>query len=353
LPGGGSVVTLKSPANDYSLIIETKDAKAPQQVQFEIGGGLSSKSLCVWRSDAKEQFVRQTDIKPVKGAFEITLQPNAVYSLSTTTGQQKGSLKDIPAPKAFPFPYLETFEEYSTPKEYGYLPRYTADIAEAFEIVDRPDHQGKCLRQVVTEHPNSWAPEYMPYTIIGDNQWQDYEVSADVYLNPGDTAGVMGRVNDVGPGYRSVPKGYFFTLSADGNCHLVVIRGLKRDKKNLEGDAEQQALIKAGKDDSEGGEKELGSVQVSNISSNQWHHLKLRFEGTNITASVDDKPVLTATDPLYSHGMAGLRAGSGKKELSTPYFDNVLIKGLNDPIPKATTALPGQAAIYPSIKTKR
>ena len=338
----------KSPANDYSIIIETKDAKAPQQVQFEIGGGLSSKSLCVWRSDEKEQFVRQADIKPLNERFTVTLEPNAIYSLSTTTGQQKGSFDNVPAPKPFPFPYLETFDEYSTPKEYGYLPRYTADIAEAFEIVDRPDHQGKCLRQVVAEHPNSWAPEYMPYTIIGDNQWQDYEVSADVYLNSGDNAGVMGRVNDVGPGYRSVPKGYLFTLSDEGNCHLVVIRGLKRDRKKLEGDAEQQALIKAGRDDSEGGEKELGSAQVSNISSNQWHNLKLRFEGTKITASIDDKPVLIADDPLYSHGMAGLRAGSGKKNLSTPYFDNVLIKGLNGPTPKPTSALPGQSPIYKS-----
>jgi galactosylceramidase len=351
LPGGGSAVTLKSPANDYSIIIETKDAKAPQQVQFEISGGLSAKPLCVWRSDAKEQFVRQADIKPVKGAFAITLEPGAIYSLSTTTGQQKGSFESIPPAKPFPFPYRETFDEYSVPKEYGYLPRYTADIAEVFEIVDRPDHQGKYLRQVVAEHPNSWAPEYMPYTIIGDNQWQDYEVSADVYLNSGDAAGVMGRVNDVGYGYGSIPKGYFLTLSDDGNCHLVVIRGLKRDKKNLEGDAEQQALIKAGRDDSEGGEKELGSAQISDVSSNQWHNLKLRFEGTKITASVDDKPVLTATDPLYTHGMAGLRTGGGRKNLSTPYFDNLLIKGLNDPVPKATTALPGQTVIYPSART--
>jgi galactosylceramidase len=48
--------------------------------------------------------------------------------------------------------------------------------------------------------------------------------------------------------------------------------------------------------------------------------------------------------------MAGLRAGSGKKNLSTPYFDNILIKGVNTPAPKATPALPGQAAIYPSAK---
>jgi len=350
LPQGGSFVTLKSPGNDYSVIIETKDAKGPQQLRFEISDGLSAKALCVWHSDEKEQFVREQDIQPKDGAFAITLEPGSIYSLSTTTGQRKGSFDNVPAAKPFPFPYYETFDEYSTPKQFGYLPRYTADIAEVFEIVDRPDKEGKCLRQVIAEHPNSWAPEYMPYTILGDDDWQDYEVSADIYLNPGDTAGVMGRVNNVGTGYRSVPKGYFVTLADDGQCHLVVIRGLKRDKKKLEGDAEQQALIKAGKDDSEGGEKELGRVQIPNIGANQWHNLKLRFAGTNITALVDDKQVLTVSDPLYSHGMAGLRAGSGKKNLSTPYFDNVLIKGIGSPAPQATKALPGQAAIYPSAK---
>ncbi len=352
LSGGGSFVTLKSPANDYSVIIETKDAKAPQQVQFEIGGGLSGKPLCIWRSNAKEQFIRQADIKPANGAFTVTLEPDSIYSLSTTTGQQKGSFDNIPAVKPFPFPYLETCEEYAAPKDYGYLPRYTADIAEAFEIVERPDQQGKCLRQVVPVQPNAWAPEYMPYTIIGDNQWQDYEVSADVFLNPGDTAGVMGRVNDVGYGYGSIPKGYFLQLGDDGQCHLVVIRG-KVDKKKLTGDAEQQALIKAQNDASEGGEKELGNVQLSNVNSNQWHNLKLRFEGSTITASVDEKPALTATNSLYSHGMAGLRAGGGKKNLSTPYFDNVLIKGLNDPTPKPSPAIPGQSPIYKSVNAKR
>jgi galactosylceramidase len=242
-------------------------------------------------------------------------------------------------------PYLETFDEYSTPKEFGYLPRYTADIAEAFEIVARPDQQGKCLRQVVAEHPDSWAPEYMPYTIIGDRQWQDYEVSADVYLNPGDTAGIMGRVNDVGYGYGSEPKGYFLQLDHHGHCRLVVIRG-KVDKKKLVGDAEQQALIKAGKDEGEGGEKELGAAQLPNLSSNQWHHLKLRFEGSTITASVDGQKTLTATNALYSHGMAGLMAGGGKKVLSTPYFDNLLIQGLGDAVPAPRADMTGQTPIY-------
>lgn len=42
LAGGGSFVALKSPGNDYSVIIETKNAKAPRQIQFTITAGLSA-----------------------------------------------------------------------------------------------------------------------------------------------------------------------------------------------------------------------------------------------------------------------------------------------------------------------
>ena len=348
LSGSGSYVTMKSPRNDYSVIIETKGATASQQMRFQIGGGLSARELCVWRSNAKEQFIQQPGIKPANGEFTITLDPDSIYSLSTTTGQQKGSFANIPPDKPFPFPYYETFDEYSNPKEYGYLPRYTADIADVFEIVDRPDKKGKCLRQVIRERPIQWAPEYMPYTVIGDDQWRDYDVSVDVYLNPGDSAGVMGRINNVGPGFRNIPRGYYLILGDDGQCHLVLIRGLKRNPKKLEGDVEQQALIKAGKagDDSAGGEKVLGTVQLPGISPNQWHNLKLRFEGATITGFVDDKPVLSATDNVYARGMAGLRAGADKEKLSTPYFDNLLIKGINAPVPGPSTAMPGQLPIY-------
>ncbi|MGC3991742.1 MAG: hypothetical protein QM796_19025 [Chthoniobacteraceae bacterium] len=286
------------------------------------------------------------------GGFTITLEPNSIYSLSTTTGQQKGSFADVPADHAFPFPYYETFDEYANPKDYGYLPRYTADIADVFELADRPDHQGKCLRQVVPVRPIEWAPEYMPYTVIGDDQWRDYEVSVDVYLNPGDSAGVMGRVNNVGPGFRNVPRGYYLNLADNGQCDLVLIRGLKRNPKKLEGDVEQQALIKAGKagDDSAGGPVSLGSILLPNIAPNQWHNLKLRFEGTTITGFVDGRQVLTATDNVYARGMAGLRAGTDKKKLSTPYYDNLLIKALGAPMPKPTTPNPGQSPIYASAR---
>jgi galactosylceramidase len=325
LPAGGTFVTRKSPdGEDYSLILETQNAKTPQALRFELAPGLSTKDLCVWRSDAKEQFIRQADIHPDRGAFSLTLEPETIYSLSTTTGQQKGTFPNIPADKAFPFPYRESFDQYANPVDTGYRPRFFADIAGAFEIADRPDGNGKCLRQVVPIPTISWAPDWQPYTILGDDRWTDYQVSADVYLRPGDAAGVMGRINNVGTGYGFIPKGYFLELNDAGNCRLVAIRG-KPDKKKPTGDAEQQALIKAGKDDSEGGEKVLASTSLPSIQPNSWHSLSLRFKGTTLSASVDGHEVLSATDALYGHGMAGLLATQSSGKTSTSSFDNVAI----------------------------
>jgi galactosylceramidase len=195
LADGGTFVTLKSPDKDYSVIFETKDAKVVQTVTFKIKDGLSTGKLCVWRSDAQEQFIQLESIEPENDSFTIALEPNAIYSISTTSGQQKGAFENIPAEKAFPFPYYEVFDEYTLSEQFGYLPHYTADIAGIFEIAERPDKTGKCLRQVLDKNPQSWAPEWMPYTIIGDEHWQDYEVSADVYLDDGGWAGLMGRVD--------------------------------------------------------------------------------------------------------------------------------------------------------------
>jgi galactosylceramidase len=57
----------------------------------------------------------------------------------------------------------------------------------------------------------------------------------------------MGRVNHVGTGYGSTPKGYFLELADSGQCDLVVVRGERHGKK-IVGDDEQQALIKGQND---------------------------------------------------------------------------------------------------------
>ena len=104
------MVTLRDPeTGDYSIIIETKDAESPRKLTVKLDRSFGKKPLCVWYSDEKEQFVRKADIMPRGGRFTLTLQPNAVYSLSTTRGQQKGGFDAVPAAEPFPIPYQEDF----------------------------------------------------------------------------------------------------------------------------------------------------------------------------------------------------------------------------------------------------
>lgn len=329
LDGGGSMVTLRNPENgDYSIIIETKEASKPQTIKVKLQGDLSGSPLCVWRSDENEQFVRERDITPKKGEFSIKLSPNTVYSLSTTTGQQKGSYADIPGSKPFPLPYTDNFDNYGNYARWGYLPHYTADLIGCFELTDRPDGKGSCIRQTVADHTFSWAPEWHHYTILGDSAWTDYEVSADVYLNSGDEAGVMGRLCDVGSGYGVWAKGYYLKLDDRGKCSLVITRG-KLDQKELIGDAEQQAIILARADVERGGEYVLDEAVVEGIKPYTWHSLKLRFEGDRLTGYVDGCKVVDATSAQYPKGMAGLLAPMHDRSVSTPYFDNLKIAPLS------------------------
>lgn len=346
LQGGGSMVTMKDPATqDYSIIIETKDAKAPQTLRITLPKGLSTKALCQWRSMETELFAQLADVRPSGRTITLTVQPNAVYSLSTTGGQQKGSFADIPQPEAFPLPYKEAFDEYTHPEQWGYLPHYTADIIGAFELTPRPDNQGQCLRQVVAQHTLSWAPEWHYYTILGDRDWRNYQVSADVWLNPGDEAAVMGRVCNVGTGYGVWAEGYYVKLTDKGRVELVITRG-KLDKKELIGDAEQQALIRARNDSERGGELLLDSCQLEGIGACQWHKLSIRFQDDEIQGCVDGKPVVRATNSKYGRGMAGLLAPMQGKRICTPYFDNVEITPVGDTKPRGRQQLPTIQPLY-------
>ena len=216
-------------------------------------------------------------------------------------GQQKGSFENIPDAAPFPFPYHETFDEYTNAAWWGCEPRYTADICGAFEIADHPDGQGKCLRQVLNRKPQNWGPEWMPYTIIGDRDWRNYEVAADIFLDDGGWAGVMGRINSTGGGWGCNPKGYYARLQTNGSVALYVANDSHNGAPGTP----------------------LTSTILPNFSAREWHNLKLRFADTSLTVLVNDKEVLSTNDSTYAKGMAGLVTGGEKDARNTALFDNL------------------------------
>jgi len=319
-------VTLRAPGGggDYSVICETATATESQTVTFKVSGGLSGDDLCVWRTNKQEPFARQPDVHPTAGAFTLVLDPLSIYTISTTRGQQRGAFDDVPQAKPFPFPFYETYDHYMQPKRWGYLPYYTADICGVFEISDRPDGNGKCLRQVLDRKSNSWAPEWMPYTVLGDENWKDYEVGADVFVENGGWAGVMGRANNTGNGWEGNPNGYYVRLYADGGCALYV--------------ADQQ--LKGAR------ERQLATGAARRWKWNQWHNVKLRFSGATIAALVDGDEVLSVTNDRFDHGLAGLITCGEANARVPAMFDNLIVAPVGAAKPEPTVFVQDQTPLY-------
>jgi galactosylceramidase len=305
LTGGGNYVTMMAPSGgDYSVIAQTSGAKAAQNITFNVAGGLSTGTVSVWRSNATAQFQKQPDVAPVNGSFTVALDANSIYSISTTTGQQKGAATP-PAAADFPKPYYETYDHYADFKSVGYRPYYHDDIAGGFELFKRPDGTGSCLRQVVSQPAQSWAPETNPYTIVGNTAWTDYEVSADVSIETSSGwASVMGRVNSTGTGYGTNPNGYYLTLSPTGAWNFYA--------------APTATAVASGQ---------------ATLAAGSWHNLKLVFQGSSIKGSVDGTQVFAITNTKYSKGNVGL----GTAAKTTALFDNLLVTDVNPTTKPAPT----------------
>jgi galactosylceramidase len=73
--------------------------------------------------------------------------------------------------------------------------------------------------------------------------------------------------------------------------------------------------------------------------------LKLQFSGEIITGFVDGTQILSATNNLYSRGMAGLITGDFKTR-NTACFDNLLINAVGAATPGQVVFARSQMPIY-------
>lgn len=243
----GSCVTLKEKNSpNWSMIICTEKAET---LEVNIKKGLSNQKVHVWKSDEKHQFVQLESVNPKKGSFSIKLDPKCIYSLTTTTGQQKGEY-DIPEASAFPFPYKEDYED----RKVGDLPKYHSDQKGSFEIALRKDGT-KCLKQISPEAGYDWMriyrkPNIKPHTLVGDVNWKNFSCSVDVYIENGNVE-FGGRVQG------SYLHGYRFMIEKNGNWQLIYDKGI------------------------------LANGTVENFDGSIWHKLKLTFRDKDIEAFVD------------------------------------------------------------------
>ena len=281
----GTYVTLKDPRTaDWSMVVCTD---GPAEFVVTLADGLKPGPVHVWHSDSKHQFVKQADITPAQDAFTIALAGNSIYSLTTTTGQRKGEpVHAIPAAKPFPLPYRDDFESYRP----GETPRYFCDQKGSFEVWDEPNH-GKCLKQIVPQPGIMW--EYMrsvikPYTVLGDQRWSNYALSADVRIAGGDVE-LGGRFGDQNL------LSYRWILAKDGTWKLNYQK------------------------------KVLACGAIKNFDAAAWHAMKIVFRGASIRGSIDGQWLADVADTTRSNGMA-LLASTYDGNL----FDNVNISAADE-----------------------
>lgn len=318
----GSYVSLVrtngGPASAWSTIIEATTATTTQRASFHLtGGSLARATVHVWASNfdpstdgPSQWFVRQPTIHPDKdGRFSLVIRPGWVYSLTTTTGQGKGTAAGPPA-SPLSLPLTESLGSDARAGSADDEPSYLSAEQGAFELARCavPDGGDRmCTEQEAASTPVFWHTAFSltnqryPYAVIGTSDWANYTVSADVLLPSRDSsAGLIGRF-----GCRATTPnadafdGYLFNLSATGTWSLTRNANPKpasADSGCAPGPTQPQTLA---------------SGRLARAPSlSRWHHLGLSMSGSTITASVDGVQVADVTSGTWTSGLAGLEAGA-------------------------------------------
>lgn len=293
----GSYVTLASPnQRDYSVIVETMDASAAQSLNIAVAGGLSDGVVHLWQTnlnsyDSTDYFVHASDITPVDGSYSLTLQPGYVYTISTTSGQGKGTAVS-PAGAWLTLPYTDDFETPATSTS----PKYFSDMSGAFAVTTCGGGRGgHCLRQMAPIAPMAWANSDFPYTIMGDTVWSNYTVKTDVMFAQPGSVEVIGRIAEQEKNNNGL-SAYYFQVSDTGAWAI-----LKTFQKWT------YTTLKSG--------------NAPKLGLNIWHTISLQMQDTTLTASIDGAVVGQADDATLSSGLAGL----GVTGYQTDQFDNFAV----------------------------
>ena len=320
LSGGASYVTLRDPSTgDYTIVVETTDATAPQTVRFTTSGGLSGGTVHEWTTNLASQqptdwFVHTGDLSPTNHSIDVTFQPGRVYTLSTTIGQHKGTAAPGARPgngqghpgttrdpgsgtaqgaaAQLPLPFHENFNNVGPTKQA----RYFQDVQGAFEAAPcQGGRSGTCYRQVLTQAPIAWhKTRNEPVTIVGDPRWWgDYRVGVDAMLEQPGYVDLISRIENYD---GASVAGYHFQVADTGAWKIYT-------------------------EDENGTDIDLAAGTTSAPGVGSWHELALSFHGAQIAASVDGRIIAQLTDAHHTTGQVGL----GVSPYQNAEFDNLSV----------------------------
>ncbi|MFD3993002.1 RICIN domain-containing protein [Streptomyces sp. NPDC058583] len=287
----GSYVSYAAPDKSaWSTVFETMDATAAQTVTLKVAGGLPRGTLRVWSTDlsqtggATPRMVRGTDLTANRGSYSLTLAPGRVYTVTTTTGQGVG-VTTPPQRSQLALPYTDSFAGYTKGREATYF----STMNGAFEAAPcGGGRTGSCLRQMSPVSPIQWTDEEsnQPYTIMGEQSWSDYTVSADVLLEQGGSAAeLLGRIGTQDKNNNGL-NAYHLRLSDTGAWKL-----LKSGRPWGDWDTTAPPLAQ-------------GTVPAPGTGT--WHNLALTFQGDSIAVAIDGQTQATITDSSFGGGQVGL-----------------------------------------------
>ena len=300
---GSYVTLLRATGDQWSSIIETTSGVTQaQRAAFTItgGAGLASKTVHVWASNFKlstggpsQWFIRQPDITPAGGKFTLTIKPGYVYSLTTTTGQGKGTATSPPAAD-LALPYNNDLATGINGQ-----PRMLAAQDGSFELAPCHAPHGKttCTEQTTPAKPVLWVQDSgrRPYAIIG-RAWPNYTLRVDAMIPRPGSVGLIGRYHAVSASHGTF-NAYVFTVSTDGTYTLTIHHG---------GTAA----------DTTSGQRQLTPPHRTVLahgpaafSPRTWHRLSLTVSGTTVTAGLDGKALASITDSTLTKGIPGITTG--------------------------------------------
>jgi hypothetical protein len=292
-------VTLKAPggpAADWSTVVQTTGATRPQRLHFAAGAGMRQSRLHEWCTDLDSDdparwFVRQPDHALTGAGTTVTIPPDSLCSLTTTTGQHHGTAS---APGAVPMPLGYAVDTSGPP---GTNPPLFFDVNGAFETTSCADGRtGTCIGQAVTGRPLPWsgAGNGIPTTLVGDPVWPgNYTVSASVLLQRAPWVELLGRVD--GARGQAV-SGYGLRLGADGRWQLASESAVR--------------LTSRGNDHGAGHPVERVLASGRTAPPTGWQQLALRMTGNRLDAVVAGRTVAAVADAAHTDGQVGLRVAS-------------------------------------------
>ncbi len=293
-------MTLQNPeTKDISIIIVNRNNDM-ENFEFKLES-ITAPCLHVWATNEKQQFIKLDDIHITHDTAHIAVEPQSIYTLTTTTGQQKGRPQfSIPEETQFALPYFEDFSSYTMGKQ----PRFTIDQSGAFEISGGGKQGDSCLKQVLTNSmkPMDWErrPTPLPFTILGGQELTNYKASLDFYMEDmpeKDYEGyvLLGARCNYSSANGSIPECYNIRIHNDGRWFLSC----------------GPIVLTAGK--------------ILDYSICSWHNLAVRCERDHISAYYDGTLLGTTIHEAIPSGNVVI--GSGYNIVR---YDNLKIEGIEN-----------------------